>query len=206
MPTLCSFQSKNQINAQGAVTENPGMPKGAMTRIEGDLFEEYVPQTKTSEPEVEYRIQESADDPIIQVILGEEFERELLHDSGDNRATSAETEPVLLEAVRGVGLGTESLVTNVQELTSMAGELVQRIQTTFEEIDKVGERSGVNERPAGEILDVARDAKYYARRNYTYYCLQITNYNDFGMFDMYEWMLYLKWLGYVLPLCIKYVM
>ena len=102
----------------------PAMPEGAMSLLEGDLFEEYVPQTKTSE---------IADDPIIQVISGEEFEREVLQDSGEDSTRSAETELVLLEAVRGVGLGTESLVTGVHELTGSVGELTQRIPATIEQ-------------------------------------------------------------------------
>ena len=94
----------------------PAMPEGAMSLLEGDLFEEYVPQTKTSK---------IADDPIIQVISGEEFEREVLQDSGEDSTRSAETELVLLEGVRGVGPGTESLVTSVQELIGRVGELTQ---------------------------------------------------------------------------------
>ena len=104
-----------------------------MILLEGDLFEEYVPQTKTSET--------SADDPIIQVISGEELERELLHDSREDRTRSAETELVLLEAVRGIGLGTESLVTNIHEPTCRVGELTG---------DLAGESPGL--RPGRQIL------------------------------------------------------
>ena len=109
----------------------------------------------------------SADDPIIQVISGEEFERELLHDSSENRTKSAETELVLLEALRGVGLGTESLVTNVQELTCRVGELTQCIPATVEErLPKLKKEVASMKTLLEKILDVARDAKYYARRDH----------------------------------------
>ena len=135
----------------------PAMPEGAMSLLEGDLFEEYVPQTKTCE---------IPDDPIIQVISSEEYEREALQDSGDS-TRSIKTELVLLEAVRGVGLGTESLVTGVQELTGRVGELTQRIPASIEQrLTKLEKEVASMRTLLEKVLDATRDAKYYARRNH----------------------------------------
>ena len=64
-------------------------------------------------------------------------------------------------------LGTESLVTNVQELTCRVGKLPQRIPATVEERLAKLEKEVASIKTLLEIvLDVARDAKYYARRNH----------------------------------------
>ena len=58
-------------------------------------------------------------------------------------------------------------MTNVQELTGRVGELTQRIPATVEQRLAKLEKEVASMRTLLEkVLDVARDAKYHARRNH----------------------------------------